>query len=237
MSKYDTFCTHNWGKDNSNHDRVVAIARELLALGVKVWIDEEQMEGRVTATMCNGIDNSAMMTVFITKEYVDKVAGVGRNGLMDNCLKEFEYAEIHKGSALMIPVVMEEAMEDNSMWTGPVGANLAGKMRIRGWVRPAGDVARDIADAIAKLVPEFRARRMIGVSHNQNTTIELEVFRRRDEHQNESMTDEEEKDMNITVSNNTASPSKCWCTRRRGLCVAIPLLSVVVVLVVVVLFT
>jgi len=156
MFKFHTFCTHNWGKDKYNHERVVAIARELSALDISVWIDEQEMEGRVTATMCDGIDRSATMTVFITKEYIQKVAGEGRNGLMDNCMKEFEYAESRKhlgGSHKMIPVVMEMEMADSSRWTGPVAANLAGRLYICGWEGSAADVAKQIFANIHKLVP------------------------------------------------------------------------------------
>jgi len=126
-------------------------------MGAKVWVDEEEMAGRVIATMFQGIDDSSTLTVFVTEEYTQKVAGTGRNGVKDNCLKEFEYAEHQKGSGMMIPVVMEAAMvEDAAKWRGPVGL-LASKIQIRGWGRPAEDVAREITATLAKLVPEFRA--------------------------------------------------------------------------------
>jgi len=158
MSKYHTFCTHNWGKNRRNHEEVVAIAGELQRIGVATWIDEEEMSGRVTATMCRGIDDSATFTVFITEEYITKVAGTGRNKERDNCLKEFEYAESRKGSGVMIAVVMEPTMSDTSKWLGPVGANLSGKMHIRGWGRTAREVAQEVASEVERLIPGFRAR-------------------------------------------------------------------------------
>ena len=39
----------------------------------------------------------------------------------DNCKIEFVYSKTQKGSALMLPVVMEAAMCDQRTWVGPVG--------------------------------------------------------------------------------------------------------------------
>ena len=117
MSKYDTFAAHNWGKDKHNHENVLAIVHQMQAMGAKVWVDDEEMAGRVTATMFKGVDDSSTVTVFVTQEYTQKVAGTGRNGGKDNCLMEFDYSLTQKGSDMMIPVVMEEAMmHDAAQW-------------------------------------------------------------------------------------------------------------------------
>jgi len=178
MSKYDTFAAHNWGKDKRNHENVLAIVHQLQALGAKVWIDEKEMEGRVINTMFQGIDDSSTVTVFITEEYIHKVAGKGRNGADDNCLMEFDYSKAHKGIDMMIPVVMEAAMDDRAKWRGTAGVFIS-RMRIRGWDRPAEDVARDIATILAKRVSGFQAShskeymKILGVSQNKESTTDM----------------------------------------------------------------
>ena len=49
--------------------------------------------GNVVKQMCDGIDASALVIVFITRRYVDKVAG---DNAADNCQKEFTYSERRK---------------------------------------------------------------------------------------------------------------------------------------------
>ena len=54
--------------------------------------------------MCQGIDDSCLVIIFITKRYIDKVAG-GND--QDNCKKEFNYAKQKRGAGRMLTVVME----------------------------------------------------------------------------------------------------------------------------------
>ena len=75
--------------------------------------------------MCDGIDASAIVVVFITKRYVEKVSG---DNAADNCQKEFNYAELKKTSANMIAAVMEPRMKDPRLWDGAVGMTLGGKL-------------------------------------------------------------------------------------------------------------
>ena len=75
--------------------------------------------------MCDGIDASALVIVFITRRYVDKVAG---DNAADNCQKEFNYAELQKTNNKMIAAVMEPSMKDPSKWGGAVGMALGGKL-------------------------------------------------------------------------------------------------------------
>lgn len=49
--------------------------------------------------MCEGIDNSKCVVVFITQRYMAKVTGPDQS---DNCQKEFKYATLKKSSALMV---------------------------------------------------------------------------------------------------------------------------------------
>ena len=78
--KYHGFLTHDWGIDTQgrpNHERVTSIHQRLKAMGLNNWFDEERMHGNVQLQMCNGIDESAIVVVFVTKRYLEKV-GSGR---------------------------------------------------------------------------------------------------------------------------------------------------------------
>lgn len=130
------FLTHDWGTDGSgrdNHERVSKVNHLLKERGVVTWFDEEQMVGNVVEQMCAGIDDSITCVVFITANYLQKVAG---DNDADNCKKEFLYADRRKTARLLIPVVMEQASGSQaaarkpSSWDGPVGMSLGGKMYI-----------------------------------------------------------------------------------------------------------
>ena len=67
---FAAFLSHDWGTDEngrSNHNRVTRIKKALDAKGVDCWYDEEQMEGDIQAQMCDGIDDSTTVVVFVTK--------------------------------------------------------------------------------------------------------------------------------------------------------------------------
>jgi hypothetical protein len=117
--KTDVFLAHDWGideLDRVNHDRVAAINKELKSLGFVTWFDSDKMTGEIVYQMASGIDNAAVVIVFITQRYMNKVNGSNAN---DNCRKEFNYAVQKKSSTKMIPVVMEPRMKDiHGNWTG-----------------------------------------------------------------------------------------------------------------------
>lgn len=125
----DCFLSHDWGTDASgrnNHQRVAAINEQLKAHGLITWFDAEQMEGDIVDKMCEGIDNTDCVVVFVTSNYMSKVGGANA---ADNCKKEFSYAARRKGQS-MLAVCMEETMRNPNDWTGPVGMNLGGSLYI-----------------------------------------------------------------------------------------------------------
>lgn len=84
---FDAFLTHDWGVDahgRSNHARVVRVGQYLLALGIKAWLDEVEMDGSVRMKMSEGIRDSECVVFFITQRYLEKASGLGPNGLNDN---------------------------------------------------------------------------------------------------------------------------------------------------------
>jgi len=134
----DVFLSHNWGQDaldRDNHDRVLRVNDLLTDAGYTTWCDSEQMIGDVVDRMVEGIDNTRVVLVFITRRYMEKVAS--STGVQDNCKKEFKYATRRLTEAKMIPVIMEPGMKDGSRWTGPLAMELGGTL----WVDMSDDAA------------------------------------------------------------------------------------------------
>ena len=132
--EFDAFLSHNWGKDSKgrkNHDRVMRFKGELEKYNTskqKYWLDEDEMNGEIVQKMCDGIEKSKVVIVFITQSYIDKVAGRGPKQERDSCYLEFNYAARKKGLTQLIPVVMEDECNDMSQWDGSVGMHLGGQI-------------------------------------------------------------------------------------------------------------
>jgi len=125
--KYDAFLSHNWGYDEEgrdNHIRVSGFNDELKKRNIKTWFDTEQMKGNILDNMAGGIDDSQIAIIFVTKDYINKVAGKGPNGENDNCKIEFQYARTQKGVENILTVVMEPSCKDVREWKGSLGAAL-----------------------------------------------------------------------------------------------------------------
>lgn len=126
----DCFLSHDWGIDSmgrDNHQRVGLVNAGLRAKGIIPWYDAEQMQGNIVSTMCNGIDKTRFVIVFVTSNYMSKVSG---ENMTDNCLLEFNYALRRKRPECMISVVMEPTLRNTSDWFGPVGMALGGNLYI-----------------------------------------------------------------------------------------------------------
>ena len=74
--KYHGFLTHNWNEDEdgrNNHERVSRIHQGLKKKGLNMWFDSERMQGAIVDQMIQGIDDSAIVVVFLTKKYMNKM--------------------------------------------------------------------------------------------------------------------------------------------------------------------
>ncbi|KAH9259558.1 hypothetical protein BASA81_001979 [Batrachochytrium salamandrivorans] len=123
------FMSHNWGEDNVNHKRVQGIVNAFRTKGWPMWFDDERLTGQVDAQITNGMDESAVFVVFITKAYVEKVASGADKDKTDWCYFEFNYASTTM-LRKMIAVVMDKEMLDQTKWKGLVGARLGNALYI-----------------------------------------------------------------------------------------------------------
>ena len=156
--KYDCFLTHDWGTDDlqrDNHQRVLRVNKALQQAGFSTWFDEDRLEGDIVQQMCDGIDQSMCVLVFITQNYITKVSGTGPKGATDNCKREFGYSWRRKGVEFMHACVMEKRCSDPSTWRGGVGMNLGGKLYTTLW----DDDDRAFREAIADIIDNIQSMR------------------------------------------------------------------------------
>jgi len=133
VARYDVYLCHDNSEGASgrrNHERVAHVNAALQAAGLVTWFDEERMRGDVVAQMTDGIERSSVVLVFVTQNYIRKVAGVGPNGANDNCKAEFDYACNRKGVERLLPVVMESECSDPRAWHGAVGMRLGSQLYV-----------------------------------------------------------------------------------------------------------
>ena len=116
------FLSHDWGKDAKNHADVARIANLLRASHVDVWLDVTHLKGCILTAMARGIDNADVVVVFVTRNYVEKVASGGPS---DNVRREFTYAASHCPHKLL-PIRFDAQLPRT--WGGPVGLQLGSCM-------------------------------------------------------------------------------------------------------------
>lgn len=118
MSKPPTtirvFASHDWGKDNRNHKKVSIVVDALRGRGIDVWFDETHMKGNILDSMCKGIDDSDVVLIFVTQNYISKVES---GGDADNVRREFMYAS--KNPKKLLAIRFDSHLVSN--WPGPVG--------------------------------------------------------------------------------------------------------------------
>ena len=106
------FASHNWGSGGETHRRVARVVEMLTARGVDVWFDGKNMRGNILSAMCDGMDASQVILVFVTRAYVEKVQ-TGKE--TDNVRREFMYAS--RTPEKLVPILFEPL---HAPWSGPV---------------------------------------------------------------------------------------------------------------------
>ncbi len=126
-TRFHGFASHTWVVDEekrNNHDRVLQISRVLeKSHQIRLWVVADQMKGQILDAMCDGIDESEVFVLFLTKAYIDKVHQ--RVDLCDNCKLEFQYGMQQRHSqGKTILVLMESCVKDKRLWNGSVNSHI-----------------------------------------------------------------------------------------------------------------
>ena len=76
MASERLFLSHAWANDTlgrDNHERVARLNDGLRARKLATWFDAQgDMAGNTLQAMTNGIDESSVVAVFVTREYIEK---------------------------------------------------------------------------------------------------------------------------------------------------------------------
>ena len=153
--QFDVFLSHDWGvdeKNRDNHKRVSLINDILKARGFRTWFDNDRMVGDIVAQMCDGVEKSAVFVSCITARYVSKVGSAED----DNCKAEFSHAVRQRGTKNIVPVVMEQRMQNPATWAGPVGMRLGDVLYVRMWDEDVKASAAQLAEEIMKRFPSCK---------------------------------------------------------------------------------
>ena len=143
------FASHDWGVNGANHARVREVVEALRQAGHAVWFDENEMKGNLLDDMCNGIDNCDAILIFVTANYIQKIASGNDR---DNCRREFMYAQRRHGTRRMVTIRFESHLQ--SKWNGPIGMLLGERLYV--------DMSQDHTsstkiDELIRLLPEDEA--------------------------------------------------------------------------------
>mmetsp|Transcript_15824 Transcript_15824/g.20253 ORF Transcript_15824/g.20253 Transcript_15824/m.20253 type:complete len:568 (-) Transcript_15824:323-2026(-) len=162
MAKYpfDVFLSHSWARDSNNrdnHQRVKNIEKRLSQAGLTTWFDEDQFGpgDPIIDKMVDGIRESKVVLIFITKAYLKKAS----DPYMNNIRFEFQTA-MEKRKTRVMPIVMESSFTDPTNWEGMVG-NFFGRGHF--FSNFSGDRISD--NEFKKLVRKIR-----GLSSRKTTT-------------------------------------------------------------------
>jgi hypothetical protein len=132
----DRDATDVYGRDNLQ--RVLKVANTLRSRGLIIWILEEQdidhYADPIAASMtskfrrllkiCDGLDHSRSVLMFMTQNYINRVSGTDTNDL---CQIEFNYALRQRFPERMISIMCEQDIVTNpALWKGPFSKYLGG---------------------------------------------------------------------------------------------------------------
>jgi hypothetical protein len=154
------FASHDWGVGGVNHKRVKEVVRLLRDAGHTVWFDENNMKGNILDDMCTGIDESDAVLVFVTRNYMQKVSS---GDDMDNCRREFMYAQRRHGTSRMITIRFDPELP--LKWWGPVGMILGERLYAD---LSLHDKHADNMDELFRLLPTYRAPPRGAVNNARN---------------------------------------------------------------------
>ncbi|CAK9101575.1 unnamed protein product [Durusdinium trenchii] len=113
LKSFDAFCSHSWGEDGKDHQRVCQVAKDLQEIfQISTFMDEEQVRGgeNLKHQLTRAIRNSIVFICFVTASYCEKMKNAD-----SCCYRELNHAKWWRKR--IIPVLMEENV---THWPGPL---------------------------------------------------------------------------------------------------------------------
>lgn len=147
MSTIRVFASHDWGKGAANHARVASVVDSLRKRNIRVWFDETHMKGNILDAMCKGIEDSDVVLIFVTVNYMKKVE---QGGDTDNVRREFMFASATPQK--LVPIRFDDNLPPT--WTGPLRMILGTKLYVDMSAHDITDSKIDeLVDAIRRATP------------------------------------------------------------------------------------
>lgn len=147
MSTIRVFASHDWGKGAANHARVASVVTSLRKRNIRVWFDETHMKGNILDAMCKGIEDSDVVLIFVTCNYMKKVE---QGGDTDNVRREFMFASATPEK--LVPIRFDDDLPRT--WSGPLRMILGTQLYVDMSVRDIPDSKIDeLVDAIRRATP------------------------------------------------------------------------------------
>lgn len=109
------FLSHDWGINKRNHEIVKQVGEALKNRGLKVWIDDDDVDEfgnkRITThlddAIAKAIEGTECMLAFITRRYISKVNG---DDVTDYCKKELAFG-LDELKKRVIPVIVDSMVQ------------------------------------------------------------------------------------------------------------------------------
>ena len=147
MSTIRVFASHDWGKGAVNHARVSTVVNSLRKRNIRVWFDETHMKGNILDAMCKGIEESDVVLIFVTCNYMKKVE---QGGDTDNVRREFMFASATPRK--LVPIRFDDDLPRT--WTGPLRMILGAQLYVDMSAHDITDAKIDeLVDAIRRATP------------------------------------------------------------------------------------
>jgi hypothetical protein len=128
--KFHIFASHAWGTNQSNHKRVAKFVQELEKLGLCVWFDSEKLSGAIHRKITNGLKDSCVFLIFITKDYLEKIETAETKRGTDWCNFEFTASLQFHGIGWTIITVNENNLLNPTTWSDTVRSSFGSLLTI-----------------------------------------------------------------------------------------------------------
>ena len=105
--------------------------------------------------MAKGIEKSQVALLFVTKNYMDEV-----KCSTSDCCHTFECCISKLTADRMVCVIMDESMEDDSIWEGRLQVNMAGRKHFNmyKYLRGSGELLNGVKELRKMLAGIFQNR-------------------------------------------------------------------------------
>ena len=150
--EFDVFISHSWGTAPTfeNHEHAMALAKELRAQGLKVWIDQDNLaKQNILMDIGNALKKCRSVIFLVDETYMAKVCASGHEPL-NMCKAEFNQAIGMIGIESLVIVRTSPSAGFPPEWPSPL-STLCGRY-IFNWFKDQPNEVQELTTYLQKLV-------------------------------------------------------------------------------------